>query len=112
VALSTNGKWTLANTILSFFTFAALALVGWMLSSVIELREFKAQGDRFTGSQASAMRQHILREVAEKFPPRWLQDDLKELKEETRRLQLQIDRLEGHDPKNYLQDVHPKRKGR
>ena len=107
MALSTNGKWTLANAVITIVTAFMLGVSAWMASSIVELREFAARGDRFTVQDWSQQRQQLVDYVDERlgeYPPAWLLKRLERMEEEDQRLQLQVDRLEGHRPKNYTQD--------
>jgi len=115
-------KWTLANTILGLMTAGALLLLGWVLDSVIDLREFAAKGDRWTRSDALTMQRETLERMDNRYhpanhpphePEKWLINELEELhrriadiEEEDKRLQLQHDRwFEGHNTKTYTEDA-------
>jgi hypothetical protein len=57
------------------FTAAMLALNGWMMSSIIDLREFAARGDRFTIQDANGMREYLDRRIAHlEIPPDWFRE--------------------------------------
>ena len=108
-----NGRWTLANTIISIGVAALLGITAWLLNTAVETREFMSRGDRCTAHECRQIQSHIERdnermkhieENIAALPPRWLSDMVEDLKVELRRQQLQIDRLEGHDPRNYTED--------
>lgn len=73
-SLSTNGKFTLANTVISIATAFFMALTYWMLGSIIELREFAAKGDRFTAQDRIELEARIKQEIKNELPPKWLTD--------------------------------------
>lgn len=105
----TAGK--IAWTLVGLFQATLVALLMWQSASIVNLKEFAARGDRFTLEQAQAMERRILDQVHKEIPPRWLverldrlQSDLQSIVTEQQRLQVQIDRLEGHDPDSYTSD--------
>lgn len=104
MGLSTNGKFTLANAIITLGCAAMLGVMGWTLSQTIALLEFRAAGDRFTQSDWHEQRALLIAELRAIYPPRWLVEDIADAKLELQRIQLQIDRLEGHDPNTYTED--------
>ena len=104
MSLSTNGKFTLANAIITLFCASMIGVMGWILTQTIELLEFRAAGNRFTQQDWEAARAQLVTEFRLAYPPKWLINDVEDLKIEARRLQLQIDRLEGHKPHTYTED--------
>jgi hypothetical protein len=86
-------KWTIANTLLSLFTAALLALVSWMLLSIVDLKEFKAAGGRFTITDGVAMKKEILSEIRRDWPPRWLTERIDTLGADHVKI---YDAIEGH----------------
>lgn len=80
--LSANGKWTLANTVISLFTAAMLGLTGWMMHSLIELREFAAKGDRVTPVDLDREISRMWVEIEKRYPPRWLTREIERLSKE------------------------------
>ena len=115
MTLSSNGKWTLANAIITVGVAFLLALVGYMLREIDTLQSFRDQGDRFTSEDAMELEHRLISRIQNEFPPRWLTDLIEhevanqsrinaEFDTELKRQQLQIDRLEGHAPKNYTED--------
>jgi hypothetical protein len=62
---------------------------------------FAAQGGRYTPQMAHAMEVKV--ELLEQ-EIHWMISEMRETREEDKRLQLQIDRLEGHDPDSYTED--------
>ena len=100
MALSTNGKWTISNLAMSIAMFLLSFWFLYLTTAVHELEKFAAKGDRFTVQDAAQMERR-LREV---LPPRWLLERMEKMEREDERLQLQIDRLEGHKTKGYTED--------
>jgi len=119
-----GGKFTPASIVLTLFVASTLGVTGWMLSSIIKMREFMSAGGRWTYAEARSQTvawekrwlkieshmasddqrmEHIESEIQD-LPPQWLREQIGELRIELRRQQLQIDRLEGHDVKNYTED--------
>jgi len=82
VSLSTNSKWTLANTIISLFTAGLLLGVAWMADSIVDLKEFKAAGGRFTILDGVSLKKEILEEVRRDLPPRWLVERVDSLRQD------------------------------
>ena len=85
-----------------------VGITGYMWISVIELREFAARGHTFTrvdgralAAQVNAIHQLMIRLEVQSFNQDKLIDAIET---ELRRLQLQIDRLEGHEPLTYTED--------
>ena len=77
----TAPKWNPATTLLASFLSLLLGFLVWMGNEQLTDIEFRAAGGRFTAADAERLHQHI----SEQFQL------------EQRRLQCQIDRLEGHD---------------
>ena len=91
----TNGKWTLANIIISLFTAGTLTFVGAMYVSVRKLENFAARGDRCTLSECTAIDHRLgLAEVKLlQLPPRWLSEKIDRMLEEQETIQLRLDGL-------------------
>ena len=85
--LSVNTKWSLANTIVTLGTAFVLWIITGLLSDVQELREFKAQGDRFTKSEAVLMEARIKTELSAQMPPRWMEEKVQNLQDSQKILQ-------------------------
>jgi hypothetical protein len=84
-----------AGVILQGVIVAALA---WMGTEAIAQRDFRIKGDRFTKDQGSdIVRRMGLIEQSMSY----ILLELNEHDREDRRLQVQIDRLEGHDTRGY-----------
>lgn len=91
----TNGKWTLANIVLSLFTAALLMLTAWMLTSIIELREFAARGDRFTITDGNGLRAYVDGQIAKlEIPPSWFRERVHANSEDIKHHEKRIDELE------------------
>ena len=90
----------------SFYYYIVQAIVLGTLaffgSAVLELRGFmfETRANRFTDEDARQLEQHI----RDDLPPQWVRNALRDLREEQKRIQVQIDRLEGHRPKSYTED--------
>ena len=79
---------------LAILTSGYVLLNMFMLSETFENYGFRKAGPRFSSNDAALMRADIV----------YLKHDNLLLREEMRRQQLQIDRLEGHKPHSYLED--------
>ena len=80
-------------------------LVAWTAYEAIETRTFREAGGRFTMEDGLKMgnRISLLEQRGNIYIDR-VMVALADLKRETDRLQLQIDRLEGHDVDTYTED--------
>jgi hypothetical protein len=77
------------------FCAAMLGLNGWMMSSIIELREFAARGDRFTISDANGMREYIDRKISGlEIPPAWFREMVVENRKRLRENEKRLDAAE------------------
>ena len=80
-------------------------LVAWTAYEAIETHSFRNAGGRFTESDGLALAHRIdALEMRAGFWREELLNALSSLTIETKRLQLQIDRLEGHDIDTYTKD--------
>jgi hypothetical protein len=95
-------KWVLA-----VFQSALVGVVAWLCLSVVQLREFQAQGGRFSVTDAQVLEDRILEEIRSRYPPRWLTLQTEAHATELRRLQVQIDRLEGRAPPTWGSEYAP-----
>ena len=77
-----SGKIRLADILISIFTTGVLVLNGWMLSSIVDLREFASKGDRFTMQDGQRLREAIVGDLTTRLPPRWLTDQVTFLTQE------------------------------
>ena len=77
-----SGKIRLADILISIFTTGVLVLNGWMLSSIVDLREFASKGDRFTMQDGQRLREAIVGDLTTRLPPRWLTDQVTFLSKE------------------------------
>ena len=73
--LSSNGKWTISNLLMSLSLFLLSFWFIYLTNAVLELEKFAAVGDRFTSAEASAMEQRIRSDL----PPEWLLDRLERI---------------------------------
>lgn len=95
------------GAVLFLMATASLGLLGYIAAKVVALGESVAEmrGNRWTSKDQSAyMIQHAKEHedhAKDDHPPDWVKDQLDELEDADRRLQLQIDRLEGHNEKTY-----------
>ena len=96
--LSRNGKWTLANVIISVFTAFFMALTYWMLQSIINLREFQAAGERFTVTDSHRLKAEIVAEIKTALPPKWLVDDVDRMNKMLEVHEERIDKVERGCP--------------
>jgi len=70
----------------------------------LNMRDFLNEGDRFTQLEGASLSARIKALENNPVPPMWVRERLFDLRDEQKRIQLQIDRLEGHKPKNYTED--------
>jgi hypothetical protein len=85
MSMSPNGKWSISNITYSVMLLVLTALLGWLLDSTVSLREFAAEGGRFTLEEALAMENRLKREL----PPPWLLERIE-------RIERDLDKLESH----------------
>ena len=91
--------WDPLSVMLTIMLTGALGFGGWLFTEQIKDHAFRHVGDRFTATQARELEMRLGRREDERHhaPPAWLVNKLADLTQEQRRLQCQIDRLEGND---------------
>ena len=94
---ATFGSWDRNDVLLGLMLGALLSFVAWMFSQQLEDRDFRAAGSRWTAADAASQERRLLAEIESKYPPAWLLTRIDDLVTEQKRLQCQIDRLEGNE---------------
>ena len=91
------GSWDRNDTLLAIMLGAFLSFSGWLFSEQLADRDFRSAGSRWTAHDAREQERRLHAEIASKYPPPWLIDRLDNIVSEQKRLQCQIDRLEGNE---------------
>ena len=95
-----NGGW--AGRVLAVML---TMLVGWTAYENVQSMIFRNKGDRCTAGMCAQLDTRIMSNTQRmEFNAEMYLPILDELKIEVKRLQLQIDRLQGHDPLTYTED--------
>ena len=90
-----NGKWTLANFIISAFL---LLMIGWMTfitNQILDLRAFAARGDRFTIVDGHGLKEWTRAEIARmEIPPPWFLAEVRGLRDEVKAHEKRLDAID------------------
>ena len=91
--------WDPMSVMLTIMLTGALGFCGWLFNEQVKDNAFRQAGGRFTETDARDLEMRLKRDDDDrhKAPPAWLVNKLSDLTQEQRRLQCQIDRLEGNE---------------
>jgi hypothetical protein len=97
-----NGKWSiLFRAQLAVGAIVLPLIIAWCTWATVEvfkvqtdLKVFMAAGPRYTPADARSeilkMKEEILNEVEQNYPPEWLKEQLRELKDLVRRVDIRV----------------------